>query len=268
MSENSKTLPHITCPHLGLIHDPQTVAAYPTTTNICQRDPSRNSPALAHQQQFCLTDQYIQCPIYKAAPAQPDISALRNQANIPARQFTLPPVWIIVGILLVLGTLLIVAVVSLSGQQAVSTQPTLRVETDTALPAPSPTIGLTWSPIHRLDTKIGLQAQYLMYTVKSTDSMEELSFRYKVTQSAIRAVNYREIPPLTPNDVIVIPLNASGIKNIPWLEAYQVRITEISLEDLAIKLKTDVELMKEINECPENCLLRSGDWVLLPHPRP
>lgn len=51
------------CPHLGLENDPATWFAFPTTENHCHQRRSPRAVETSYQQGFCLSDNYIECPL-------------------------------------------------------------------------------------------------------------------------------------------------------------------------------------------------------------
>ena len=50
------------CPHLGIYDDPDTRFSFATTSNFCYFNLPPESIEIAHQDKFCLTSNFIQCP--------------------------------------------------------------------------------------------------------------------------------------------------------------------------------------------------------------
>src|SRR5512137_2866648 len=51
------------CPHLGLEDDAATWFAFPTKENHCHQRRSPRAIEMAYQQDFCLSDNYVECPL-------------------------------------------------------------------------------------------------------------------------------------------------------------------------------------------------------------
>ncbi len=71
------------CPYLGLHDDRFTSLAFPSNWNFCYRAKPPASVVLSHQSEACLTDQYVQCPVYLRAENRRLPSELRGRANLP-----------------------------------------------------------------------------------------------------------------------------------------------------------------------------------------
>src|SRR3990172_7711867 len=53
-----------TCPSLGLMDDSDTSLAFPSVWNCCHRARPIVPPILKHQREFCLSENYQQCPVF------------------------------------------------------------------------------------------------------------------------------------------------------------------------------------------------------------
>jgi len=61
----------LSCPHIGLIYDPQTSLAYPSEWNLCHRASPAIPPNYEHQRVYCLTGSYASCPFFRKEPNTP-----------------------------------------------------------------------------------------------------------------------------------------------------------------------------------------------------
>ncbi len=52
-----------TCPHLGMLDDPSTVTLFPSDANYCAYCRQPAIPNYAHQSTYCLSQNYVKCPI-------------------------------------------------------------------------------------------------------------------------------------------------------------------------------------------------------------
>ena len=53
------------CPQLGDLDDPQTMSLFPSVLNRCYRSKPVATPNFAHQTEYCISDQYQFCPMFK-----------------------------------------------------------------------------------------------------------------------------------------------------------------------------------------------------------
>ncbi len=61
----------LSCPHIGLLHDPQTCLNYPSKWNVCHRASPPKTPNYEHQRVYCLTGAYEPCPFLRKKPDTP-----------------------------------------------------------------------------------------------------------------------------------------------------------------------------------------------------
>jgi hypothetical protein len=61
----------LSCPHIGLLYDPQTSLAYPSEWNVCHRASPINTPKYEHQRVYCLAVSYGSCPFFRKKPDTP-----------------------------------------------------------------------------------------------------------------------------------------------------------------------------------------------------
>ena len=90
-----------------------------------------------------------------------------------------------------------------------------------------------------------------------------LATRYQTTTEVIRAVNYYLDSPLRAEEEIVIPLNITEIDGLISLKPVFVDRDNISLEELAKRLRTSSSELIEFNHQDESCQSFHG-WVLVP----
>jgi LysM repeat protein len=98
------------CPYLGLHDDPGTSQAFSSNWNFCYRAKPPASVALLHQSEFCLSPNYVQCPVYLREKVGRLPSNLRGDARLPAsprRRLTIVSLIIllfVLGILVLFGS--------------------------------------------------------------------------------------------------------------------------------------------------------------------
>jgi hypothetical protein len=61
----------LSCPHIGLLNDPQTSLAYPSEWNLCHRASPPIDPNYEHQRVYCLAVSYNSCPFFHKEPNTP-----------------------------------------------------------------------------------------------------------------------------------------------------------------------------------------------------
>jgi len=144
--------------------------------------------------------------------------------------------------------------------------------TDTAIPpVPSKTVvpptSLPPQP-HALEIPIPVgERQFLLHRVTEGENFEVLEKNYDTLTDVILAINDSISSPLWVDSVIVI---LPGVKTLdPQLPVFQPhQVTgELSIEQLALELNVDLDLLKYYNNCPDVCLLSAGDWLIVPRPR-
>lgn len=152
------TLSQHRCPHLGLYDDPETWCAFPAPDNYCHRPLTPQRIALSYQISRCLSDEYVQCPVYRAEG--------KWRGSLPkgirAKQTRRGPTgmrWGIIAVILLValvggGALFLLAgvgvpapaVVAPSATLLLSATPTTITETLTSLP-PTPSSTPTKTPM-------------------------------------------------------------------------------------------------------------------------
>jgi uncharacterized protein (DUF433 family) len=81
---------------------------------------------------------------------------------------------------------------------------------------------------------------------------------------AIQAVNYYLPSPLRVDWLIIVPINQTDAHGLPAFEAYAVKV-DVLVEMLAQQLSIDPASLKLYNGLGDGEILRSGEWVLVPH---
>jgi hypothetical protein len=71
------------CPHLGLVNDPDTSLTYPAEWNFCHRASPPYPPNYDHQSFYCLASIYQQCPFFKKKPNTPLPDYIRMEMEKP-----------------------------------------------------------------------------------------------------------------------------------------------------------------------------------------
>jgi hypothetical protein len=80
---------HHACPHVGMLDDPTTLLAFASRGNGCYASGQCAAVALAHQREYCLSEQYTACPVWQkqpgAEPPPPDQPMI--EAGDPRRKW-------------------------------------------------------------------------------------------------------------------------------------------------------------------------------------
>jgi len=288
--------PTFTCPSLGLMDDPDTSLAFPSIWNNCYRSRPLAAPKLKHQEEFCLCQNYRQCPLFlseKTAPLPEHLKSPRVRKGSPKRGsrnvlFFTP---VLAGILFVLVwagvkfylpkndvMATVIASTSLPVESFQSTSlpsatstPTLEVSTST-LPAPSPTLEADTpttipQPRHQLEVPIGTDRKFIIHSVLVGENLDQYERKYNTSIDAIMAINYELKPPLWVGMLVVIPIGFVEVSELPAFETYMVEEDHMAVEQIAEKFKIDVLDLKSYNLIVDGEQLKAGDWLLIPHQR-
>jgi len=274
----------MTCPHLGLADDPATSLGFPSEGNCCQRVRPVAAPNLGHQEAFCLSARFGQCPLFEregvfSLPAE-------LQASRPPRRLSRPG-----PVLTVLAAVLLVVVAGLAyfkilpGQwpfavptgtallPAANVSPTAVAEetvpgTSTAGATPQVTPGeapsSTARPLLAVDVPMGLKNQFLIHRVLEGDSLDLLASRYHTSIAAIQAVNVDLPAPLRANSLVIIPLGLTDAQDLPPFGAHLVTEGKVTVRALAEKLSCELDSFTYYNALQPDFVLEAGDWVLVP----
>jgi hypothetical protein len=77
--------PNRTCPSIGLMDDADTSLGYPSNWNYCHRSKPIAPPRFRHQEEFCLSGKYSQCPVFlsqQVAPLPEDLRIPRSTSDL------------------------------------------------------------------------------------------------------------------------------------------------------------------------------------------
>lgn len=76
VATSGETVSQDRCPLLGLVDDPDTAFAFSTDANHCHNTVPPASVRLNHQQKYCLSADYVSCPLFRQ----------RDKVSLPARR--------------------------------------------------------------------------------------------------------------------------------------------------------------------------------------
>jgi hypothetical protein len=150
--------------------------------------------------------------------------------------------------------------------------------TATARPTSTPTLAMSPTkvlPPTATPQGVGLEKpftvrgrRYFIHLVASGENYEIIARTYNTTIDMIKAINYQAPSPLWVKSTLVIsPGMLDDDISIPAMQTYEVIEASTDIDALASKFNVDVNLMREYNQCPNNCGLKQGDWAIVPHPR-
>jgi hypothetical protein len=284
----------LTCPFIGMRHDPKTSFIFPARGNLCYHCKSPAIPSLEHQGSFCINGAYTRCPIYINAKEQLFPAQFRIKES-SQHKLDLRLLALFIGIVLfvfvigqsgILGGIkgwslvLIPAPTSTAFLQPIfsattalpqpSAMPALATKTKIPTPIhiPTHTSTPTVTPqAHALDIPVQVEGRrFIIHRVLEGEGIEILAKNYATKPDVIRMLNYK-IPPIVWANLAIVLL--PGVQNVdpalPVFQAYQVVDQEITVEELAQKLNADAASLRFYNACPEICRLKAGDWLIVPH---
>jgi len=281
MERQSKKNSVATCKYLGLKTDPCSLASYPSGANCCHGCIPESVPNLAHQREFCLSDNHKNCPVFSADSLihMPEEYGHRSDGKTKDRPGFWPAI-IVIGILLGLIASVVLVFPNLLPQQADSawstpTQPlpspivsTNSARATNAAIEPIPTSTVEPSPIPEiillpLLTELGTEYKVVIHRTARGDNLSSLAQMHRSWDQAILDATYNLVPPLTIGKLIVIPINNRNWQDQPPLEPYQITQPAISIDDLAQILGIDAALLNYYNGY-EGYLIQQGSWVVIP----
>jgi len=287
------------CPYLGLKFDPKSWVGYPSPINYCHRVKPLAVPKFEHQREYCLSNNFTQCPIILVGPGQRMPKTVRSKADRRNSLKKIIFVEVLVGLVLIaviLGAIfwqeILSGVFQITEQQPTVTQSPITSESATATLGLSPTYTATITitmektptptqtsvqptdtpalptptlepPVLALETPIGMEFQFIIHAVVPGESLELYARDYNTTVEAIRAVNYN-LPSFLPLDwIVIIPLNTVDVGGIPQFEPYEVK-QAVTVEVLADLLSVDLTDLRLYNRIPKGYTLNPGEWLLVP----
>lgn len=284
------------CKHLGLLADPETSLTYPSLAHHCFRCNSPAIPLLEHQENYCLVDAHQSCPVFMQA--QKGKFPKQYQAKKQFFSGRLKIFIVLISLFLLIGMFLFVRGPTLfapifpanqnpffiSIPQTKTVQPTdifyppsqtpslTKTSTPTATFTPTLTATFALTPtvtpaLHGLELPIqGGTKNFVIHRIAPGETLEKFIKNYATSSDVINYINYRIPTPLWADSIIILMPGFTVVdRSLPSFEAYQVKETEISIEDLAQKLQVEVATLKYYNNCTSGCRLFRGDWVLIPH---
>ena len=268
MPEVPKNLRRI-CPFLGVLEDPETSLGFPSEMNYCHAAEPPGVPRFDQQLDRCLSLTYLGCPVYSAqekGPLPKDIRLGIKGGGVPIK---IQSSWLVrtIGAFIIATLIFFIGWFGVSGltrsineSSAAKTQANLPIlstptplppsPTRTALPSPylqaSPVVTETPTPplVSTLNpgnppTNCGRPAGWRVYTVRSGDTLYELSLTFGVTVSQLQSVNCLGTSTvLHVGRTLYVPPGAS-IPVYPSLEPTWPMTTFVPTDTLAIEPTTE-----------------------------
>ena len=281
----------LACPHLGQEGDPCTYFSYASRWNFCYHSRLKTIPQFDHQLNFCLTDNYIECPVYQSDGTNAFPSKLKIK-EIRSRKIK-PLIWFLIILAIVSSVLIVLSIPGLNVpglfnptqvgatempifQTMTTNSPISIAETSlaqfeqstfTPLPSVSPILeSVTPSdPPHTLDTPIGITHLFVIHRIQEGESIGNLAFQYNTNLQAIQDVNYFLPEPVWIDWLVIIPVETTDVVGLPKFEAQMVVNGDVTIEDLAAIQNLDPFNLKFYNGLPDGYLLSSGEWLLIPY---
>ena len=281
------------CPFVGIRDDHATVISFPSQHNHCFHASLALPVKLEFQRTYCLVSNHTSCAEYNRKQDTPLPPGLRFERGSGLRTTTWNNgIWtlLLVTVIVVLiawqvlsqGLLgfenlehlheaMVPAISTSIGSQTLPILPTQIQNTPnpTLLETATSTIPIQMltpkiRSLHALETPIGLEHKLIIHRVLAGESLPSISNQYSTTVEAIQVVNYYLPSPLRIDWLIIVPINQMDIQGLPAFEAYAVK-ADVAVEILAQQLSIDPALLKLYNGLSDGEILRSGEWVLVPH---
>ena len=274
------------CPFLGFRDDQDTALSYPSQYNCCYKAKPVVPVSMYHQRSFCLSKDYVACPVLKAEIVAPLPQKLVGKF---ARPGNMKP-WIalagVIGILLIGSIVMgLIGVVNIPGIPILMTRVT-RTQAQNSWVMPSvtdtisqPTATLTQeasvigtdTPVaptavlpHLLETPIGTAPVLVLHNVVEGESFILLANTYNTSAEAIKSINYAMENTLFADRVIVIPVNTTDVSTLPAFSVFEVNEDNLFIETVAMGFNVDIVDLRNYNHLPEGYVLTKGEWLLIP----
>lgn len=209
-------MPQPICPYLGLKRDPSTVLEFPSERNYCHHARPIAPVNLRHQRLACLTDRYVNCPVYQQAREQslPEDLLLPSFNQIRQR-------WIILAVFafLIIGGLIAggISATRINGDNAVpqtggtnkvgeGSQDLLLITEALSLTNDALSSRSNLTPVQGTPTECVPPEGWIAYLVKPTDSLLRLSLLYRTSVEVLQSANCLEERTLIrPGEILYVP---------------------------------------------------------------
>ncbi len=211
------------CPYLGLKTDPKTVLEFPSIGNHCHKASPVAPVNAKHQEKFCLTAQYINCPVYKRTAVQRIPTRVADAQVIARRRRFL----LTVVLMTVVFSVTAVAVLLLRQNPGLMAAPTTQAaglleEPTATLPIATPTPSLLPTKMDTATLASGFRPflpttdltrqacpqpeGWVVYLYKSTDSLALLGNYYGLSPQELLDANCLTSPAqLSAGDRVFVP---------------------------------------------------------------
>ena len=274
------------CPFIGFEDDPETALAYPAPYNFCYHCKPISPVSLSHQRSACLTREFAKCPVYQKETLGPLPKELRGTRLVSHK----PKPWLplVVLILIVLAGLVILSITGLiripglslpvAGQQATATLTAPEASEITALPSPTPQATETPEPTdtnevkfatpfapHAIETPFGENPKLVIHQVQEGEGYILLAEKFGTTAEAIKAINFELPDSLWVNNILVIPINTDDVTALPKFSVREITTEGLTIEDYALRMQYDADILKQYNALPDGYLLKMGDLIVIPN---
>lgn len=150
---------------------------------------------------------------------------------------------------------------------APATMWTLPTYFDPSPPTPTPVSTAPGACGHDLEEPFGPGAGLLLHKVGGGDSLNRYENLYETSVAAIIGVNLPFPIPLRTDRVLVIPLHAQEVGDLPVFEPVQVANRNTPIQTMAFKVSADLAAFEKYNDFDASCRDFIG-WVVAPRERP
>ena len=201
MAKSTRT--HI-CPHLGLKSDPTTALHFASVGNYCHHVNPPEVVKETHQTAFCLTADYVNCPVYKMAAGGRLPRKFRSKSAVhEVKKLQIGTVPIVIGlVLLVVGAFVFLQLNNPNGIFSTDPKPIATL-------TPNGAVILTQTPIPSQEAFRPFcqpPPSWHAYLVGQNDTFITLSITYGRPIEQLMTANCRSsITDLTPGERIYLP---------------------------------------------------------------
>ena len=273
------------CPYLGFEDDPETALAFPADHNFCYHCKPISPVVFDHQREFCLTPEFVHCPVYQTTNLEALPKNLRGNRRSGSKSHGPFSILILCLVLLIgLAVAILLGLIKLPGTPA-AIPVIVRGETPSqsaTLPAAKSTATLTATPTihptatfeteiptpapHALETPFGISPKLVIHQVREGEGFIRLAEQFGTTVAAIKAINFELPETLFVDTILVIPMNTDDVTDLPRFSLRQINTEGLTIESFADRMSLDAQELKKFNELPDGYVLQMGEWLLIPNP--
>ncbi len=289
------------CPFLGTISDPEVHYRFATPANCCHRSDPISSIEITHQNEYCLTNRYFSCVVYKLEWEGPLSLELKNHGETGEKRTSFTPLlWqiLLIGLIIISALILVLFnpfkrdnhpssyLHSTPSPSSVHTnwqenqEPIVSymvLPSRTTTPTNTPTIAPTQTPLpsHTSspsaptpgplpETPFVTNRTYLIHQVQLGESRYLLADRYNTSQEVIQVVNASRLFTVLPLGEMMIIL--PGQVDASGLEPLGLVFltTDFLISEFVAQYGITEDEFRAYNGLGPGEIVPAGRWVIYP----